>query len=250
MPLQTIKDIALALFTVTAAGTLITQCRKPRWLPGRLYLRIMNFSHSALTSWGLKHVAIGKDDTILDVGCGGGRTIHTLASIASGGKVYGIDYSPQSVAVSQQTNRDAISAGRVDVREASVSNLPFADGTFDLVTAVETHYYWPEPVSDLREILRVLKPSGRLLLIGEAYKRSDHDLIYPLAMKLVGGSCLSLNQQRELFSAAGYSEIEMFEDRRKGWFCGVDARPKASGAIANVPTSPVPSDADRESPPT
>ena len=52
------------------------QVRKPdRWL-GRLFLWLMNSSHSGLTDWGLKHVAVRKDFKILDVGCGGDRKAH------------------------------------------------------------------------------------------------------------------------------------------------------------------------------
>jgi cyclopropane fatty-acyl-phospholipid synthase-like methyltransferase len=47
----------------------------------------MNWSHVGVTRWGLGHAQIQKDATILDVGCGGGRTINTLAGLAPQGKV-------------------------------------------------------------------------------------------------------------------------------------------------------------------
>jgi 2-polyprenyl-3-methyl-5-hydroxy-6-metoxy-1,4-benzoquinol methylase len=53
----------------------------------------MNSSHSMLTDWGLEHFPIESHRAILDVGCGGGKTISRLASIAAQAKVYGIDYS-------------------------------------------------------------------------------------------------------------------------------------------------------------
>jgi len=117
------------------------QWRKPKGPLGRLLLSAMNASHSKLTDWGLGHVSIGKPNTILDVGCGGGGTVRKLARIASEGKVYGIDFSEESVAVSRRTNERAITAGRVEIRRASVSRLPFPDRMFDLVTAVNTHNY-------------------------------------------------------------------------------------------------------------
>ncbi len=77
---------------------------------------------------------------ILDVGCGGGRTVSKLAAIATQGKVYGVDYSDESVAATKRTNVRWIDLGRVEIRHGSVSQLPFPDGMFDLVTAVETHF--------------------------------------------------------------------------------------------------------------
>jgi hypothetical protein len=51
-------------------------------------------------------------------------------------------YSKAAVAVSRELNPAGIEEARVDIRLATVSNLPFGDSVFDLVTAVETHYYW------------------------------------------------------------------------------------------------------------
>jgi 2-polyprenyl-3-methyl-5-hydroxy-6-metoxy-1,4-benzoquinol methylase len=96
----------LVKFAVAAVAVLMVtrQCRKPSWLLGRAIARGMNRSHAGLTAWGLSRIAIQKDFTILDIGCGGGRTIDTLATLASAGKVHGVDYSKASVAVAQKTN--------------------------------------------------------------------------------------------------------------------------------------------------
>jgi ubiquinone/menaquinone biosynthesis C-methylase UbiE len=172
------SDIASVVLTIVGVSVVLAQCRKPMGWPGRFFAWLMNRSHSSLTDWGLTHVVIGKRDTALDVGCGGGRTVQKLATIATDGKVCGIDYSEASVRTSRSANRQAIQAGRVEIQRASVSQLPFPDGMFDLVTAVETHYYWPDLTADMREILRVLKPGGKLLMIAEAYKGSRYDIVY------------------------------------------------------------------------
>ena len=213
-----------AVVSLVAIAIVISQCRKPKWFVGRAYLRAMNRSHAALTSWGLTHVSIGKGDTILDVGCGGGQTIRTLAASASDGKVFGLDYSPESVNVSRHVNSDLIATGRVDVQPGSVSSLPYPDSTFDLVTAVETHYYWPDPVHDLREILRVLKPGGKLLMIAEVYRRNQRDVIHPAVMKVLGGRCPGVDEFKAQFAAAGYASIEFDERRGKGWICALGVK--------------------------
>jgi ubiquinone/menaquinone biosynthesis C-methylase UbiE len=222
---QLLEHIAAATLTVAAVVVLSGQCRKPRWWLGRLLLRLMNVRHSRVTDWGLQQVPIEKHFTMLDVGCGGGRTIQKLAALASEGKVYGIDYSAASVAAARSTNVRELETGRVDIQQASVSHLPFPDATFDVVTAVETHYYWPNLVADLREIRRVLKPGGRLVVIAETYKGRRFDALFRPAMKLLRATYLSVSEHRDLFSAAGYSEIVVFEERRKGWICTVGRRP-------------------------
>lgn len=154
---------------------IINQCRKPSGWLGRLNLWDMNRRHSKLTDWGLSHIAIMETDTILDVGCGGGRTVHKLAAFATRGKIYGIDHSEDSVATAVRTNRRWLGTDHVEIQQGSVSRLPFSDRMFDLVTAVETHYYWPDLHADMREVLRVLKPGGNLIIIAEAYKGGKHE---------------------------------------------------------------------------
>ena len=89
----------------TPTATRETQCKKPTGFFGRLTLRRMNKSHSKLTDWGLTHTSVESRFTVLDVGCGGGRTISKLAAMAAQGKVHGIDYSEASVAAPGATTR-------------------------------------------------------------------------------------------------------------------------------------------------
>jgi ubiquinone/menaquinone biosynthesis C-methylase UbiE len=187
----------------------------------------MNSRHSKVTDWGLGHVCIEKHCTILDVGCGGGRTLSKLAAPATQGKVYGIDYSKESVAASKRTNARWIDMERVEVRHGSVSQLPFRSGMFDLVTAVETHFWWPNLPTDFHEIFRVLKPGGKLIVIAEVYKGAN-TTVAKLAEKYAsrtGMTLLDVDEHRALFAKAGYSEVQVIEERDKGWICGIGRKP-------------------------
>jgi ubiquinone/menaquinone biosynthesis C-methylase UbiE len=208
----------------------VNQCSKPTGWFGRFTLWRMNASHSKLTDWGLAHVSIENHYTILDVGCGGGRTISKLAAIATQGKVYGVDYSEESVAAAKRTNAQWIDLGRVEVRHGSVSKLPFPDGMFDLITAVETHFWWPDLPGDMREVFRVLKPGGTLILIAEVYKGAS-TRVSQLAEKYAsrtGMTLLSVDEHRELFTNAGYSDVQAIEESGKGWICSIGRKPTAN----------------------
>lgn len=89
---------------MTSRRAQVNQCGKPRGWLGRFTLWRMNSTHSKLTDWGLEHISIENYGTILDLGCGGGRTVSKLAAIVTQGKVYGVDYSDESVAATKRTN--------------------------------------------------------------------------------------------------------------------------------------------------
>ncbi len=219
------KQILAYILIVIITAYLLNQARKPtRWV-GRFFLWVMNNSHSSVTDWGLKHVQIEKRFTILDVGCGGGRTLQKMAAIATEGILCGVDYAEGSVAASSQKNARLIKEGRVEIRKASVSQLPFPDDEFDLVTAVETQYYWPDLFKDMSEIRRVLKPGGTLIIIAESYKGSVYEKAHRPVMRLLRSTLLSVDEHRELFSKAGYINVQVFEERAKGWFCGTGRKP-------------------------
>ena len=203
----------------------LKNARKPSGRLGRFLIRAMNIRHYPMTDWGLSHLSIGKQDMILDIGCGGGGTVHKLAKIATNGKVYGIDFSDESVMVSRMANKQFVQMGHVEIQQSSVSCLPFSDNMFDLVTAVNTHNYWPDLVTNMQEILRVLKPGGKLVIIGSIYKGGKHDKRNQKYAGLIEIAFPSVNELCEIFLKDGYSEVQMFEEYNRARMCGIGRKP-------------------------
>ncbi len=202
-------------------GRLLSQSGKPRGRFGRFLVRGMNFGHSGLTRWGLTKVEIRDNATVLDIGCGGGRALERLASLASLGKVVGIDYSEDSVAVARKRNQRLIATGRVEVLHGSVSSMPFPDATFDCVSAVETYYFWPDIAADLAEVRRVMKPSGQMVIIAGMYRGSRFDKRNMRLIRAGGMRCFSVQEFEETLQDAGFSAVAVSVEPRKGWVCVV-----------------------------
>jgi ubiquinone/menaquinone biosynthesis C-methylase UbiE len=205
---------------------IVSQCRKPTGRWGRFVLRRMNSWHSKLTDWGLSQVAIPQAGTILDIGCGGGRTIAKLTVLAPEAKVFGIDYSDDSVAIARKTNAKLIHAGRVQIEHGSVSQLPFDDNTFDLITAVETHFFWPDLPGSLREVLRVLKPGCVFVIIAEVYK-GGMKMAGKLAEKYIhhsGMLLLTPDEHRQFLAEAGFVNVNVTTNPGKGWICATGGK--------------------------
>ncbi|MCH4034027.1 MAG: class I SAM-dependent methyltransferase [Lachnospiraceae bacterium] len=139
----------------------------PEGTEGRKMLQRMNRSHEYLRTFALPLLQYHENMRILDAGCGGGATIKALLSLAPGSQINGIDISEEAIRLAGEVNQDELEK-RVVLQRASVDQLPFTGDTFDLVTAVETVYFWEDPQANIREIFRVLKPSGTLAILAEA----------------------------------------------------------------------------------
>lgn len=203
---------------------LIKNARKPVGELGQQILDRMNKSHEPLAQWGVSHFKIKPDSKILDIGCGGGRNIQRFAKqISSKGHVVGIDYSEVSVEKSKKLNKKYIKEGIVKILKESVSDMPFYDGTFDIVTGFETIYFWPDFINDLKEVNRVLKKGGLVFFCNEAiYKEGEmekyEDLIELLDMKIYSEEFL-----KEALEESGFECFKSDINEEKEWIC-VSAR--------------------------
>jgi SAM-dependent methyltransferase len=213
------------VIAILLGAWLFRQVRKPSGPLGKRVVQAMNLGHSAMTDWGLEQVTMPANAAILDIGCGGGRTVSKLAALAPAGKVVGLDYSAASVAVSRDTNAEDIHAGRVQIEQGSVAALPFPDCTFDVITAVETHYYWPDLPANVREVLRVLKPGGMFALIAETYRGGPLRLLYGMVMPLLRAAYLSDAEHRDLLTHAGFVDVTTKHVSGKNWICATGRRP-------------------------
>ena len=181
----------------------------------------MNVNHEGLAKWSLSHLDISKDNVILDIGCGGGVNVKRFLKMTEN-KVYGIDYSELAVERSIKLNKSAVDEGKCEIIKGSVSNLPFNDNSFDIVTGFETVYFWPDFVNDLKEVLRVLKDDGVIFIANEALpKEGDErqkELIELLDMKIY-----SEDELVESLKMAGFSNVTTYIKDSKDSFTGEDA---------------------------
>ena len=186
--------------------------RKPKGKLGNIQLKSMDKEHTPVSLWGLKHLDIKPDDIVLDIGCGGGININRMAKKAK--MVYCVDYSIESVNLSREVNHQEIYDGKVKVVEGNVAKLPFEDNTFDIVTAFETIYFWPDIEKCFGEVKRVLKPGGTFL-IGMESNGSDN-LIMKFWKRFIDMELYTDEEISSFLRNNNYSEITAYiRDGRK-----------------------------------
>ncbi len=196
---------------------IMNQFKHPKGLRGRLVAAMMNRGHAPLTLWGLSHAQIESDYLILDVGCGGGATVSRLAQRVATGKVFGIDYSADMVEYSKKVNKKLIAQNRVEIIEESVGKMGFSDNLFDLVTAIETYYFWPNFSEALQEIKRVLKPDGKLLMVNEMVKDGVYEIKNAKLIQQTQVHLFPLQEISDIMQSVGFADVQIFTKDNTPW---------------------------------
>lgn len=126
-------------------------------------------------------LALQLEDVVLEVGCGAGVGVEQAALVAALGRVYGIEPSEKLLTAARVRNADAIRDGYVELQQGTASRLPWPDATITATYSVNSPRDWPEPVANLAEIRRVMRPDGRLALVIQAPWRTARDGVRDLA---------------------------------------------------------------------
>lgn len=200
---------------------LLINARNPQGKLGNKLIDKMNVNHEGLAKWSLSHLDISKDNVILDIGCGGGVNVKRFLKMTEN-KVYGIDYSELAVEKSIKLNKSAVDEGKCEIIKCSVSNLPFNDNSFDIVTGFETVYFWPDFVNDLKEILRVLKDDGIIFIANEALPKEGDERQKEL-IELLDMNIYSKDELVESLKLSGFSKVTTYLKDSKDSFTGEDA---------------------------
>jgi SAM-dependent methyltransferase len=198
-------------------STLMDQYKCPTGRRGRIVAKLMNREHEPLTIWGLTKAKIGSDYLILDVGCGGGKTLSRLAQLAPEGKVFGIDCSADMVEYSKKVNKKLVAQNRVEIVEGTVEKTGFLNDYFDLVTAFETYYFWTHFADALKEIRRVLKPSGQLLLVNEMIQDGKYEVTNAKLIEETNVCLIPLKEIQKILQSVGFEDVQVFTEADSAW---------------------------------
>lgn len=173
----------------------------------------MNEEHNEGALWAINLLSMGAN-SILEVGCGGGRNILNLKDKFPHSIITAIDYSPTSVELSKRTAKKFVDKNEVEIYEKNVIDINFKD-KFDLVCAFETIYFWDPILRAFERILASLKEGGKFMIYVESVDKS-------ILKKWSEGTTLK-NQLDEdeivdLLEKVNSSKVEIYRDANRRCF--------------------------------
>lgn len=144
--------------------TISAQLAHPSGELGIMIAQSMNQGNALLCELMYSKLEVKDGDHVLEIGFGNGKFFPRLVEAAGSGSVTGIDYSPTMVEEAIKLNTELVENGKLELKLASLQAIPYPDNYFDKICTANTLYFWPNPVQDIQEIKRVLKPDGTLAI--------------------------------------------------------------------------------------
>lgn len=142
---------------------LAQQFRQPSGIVGRVLGFLFRMNREGI-DWTIDQLEIQPTDHVLEIGFGSGLGIERAASLATRGRVAGVDFSQTMLEQATRRNAAAIDEGLVELCLGDATALLYPENTFHKAFTTNVIYFWKDPLSNLRELHRVLKPGGRLAL--------------------------------------------------------------------------------------
>lgn len=155
----------------------------------------------------IEAVGLGRGQRLLDIGCGFGRPAIRFAE-RTDAQVLGINVSEEQIRTAERLAGEAGLTDRARFEVADANQLPYPDGSFDAVWAVEVLMYLPDRLRALKEIHRVLKPGG-LFVLSDYTERVDltDDQRAALATGFTVDSLPTAAQYDALVATAGFHVV-------------------------------------------
>ena len=160
---------------------------------------------------------IKKGDTILEIGCGVGRTACLLAK-NYGVHIKSIDINPKMIKRAKERARKEGIEEQVEFILADAQELPFDDNSFDAVIDESVSAFIPDQSKAFTEYYRVLRPKGYLAINEVTWKDKPSEKMQAYVKLVMGGPTFhEVSGWKSLFEGANFQEIEVQTHELKLW---------------------------------
>lgn len=180
-----------------------SQFGNPRGVIGKICCLCMNIINQAMYDGVAKTLCLKESSKVLDIGYGNGYLIN---KIYKNNHCYidGIDISEDMKVKASKINERGIKAGKIQLEIGNCCKMPYEQFRFDVVTSINTIYFWPDTKKGLAEIYRVLKEGG-------VFKNAIYSKTWleRLAYTKKGFKLFEVEEIEDMAKSVGFSKVEI-----------------------------------------
>lgn len=149
---------------MSEAKEVAAQLRKPSGDAGIEMGQMMNESNKIISLGAYDRLSLQNNDAVLEIGMGNGYYVQHILDQAENLTYTGVDYSNTMVEEAVKINAALIEQDQASFHHSGINKIPAQDESFDKIVTVNTMYFWEDPVRDLKELKRVLKLNGWIII--------------------------------------------------------------------------------------
>lgn len=177
----------------------------PRGFTGRIMVVFMNMGHQSIYKNVAKLLELHPEDDLLEVACGNGYFLKKYASHVH--SVACLDLSELMVKMATNKHRERIKARTAEFVQGEASQLPWEDKKFSVDTTMGSFLAFPKPLESLKEMYRVMRPGGRVVVSIEW--NAEDGLDHTKKVKELGMWLWTGDDVRAMMKEAGFSESSL-----------------------------------------
>lgn len=185
-----------------------SQLRKPEGEAGIKTGEWMNTGNLQMNKNTLSVLDAQNGDSILEIGMGNGLFVKDIVENKPLLRYTGCDLSEEMVKEATKLNSDFLKNGQVNFVQGTLLDLPMQDESFDKIFTVNTIYFWDRETDALKELKRVLKPNGLLIVALRPKHQMKH---YPFSK--YGFNLFSKEELSDVLIQNGFNIVATHENR-------------------------------------
>ncbi len=203
------KFLLNLLIKLGLSGYLAQQLQQPKGFFGSRFIgKMMNRGNAELEQLALSCAQVLPSHHMLEIGFGNGQLLQELCKQVQNGKIYGADISQDLINQVAARLKTHIANQTLELHHAGVNQLPLKNESIDTIITNNTIYFWPNPAADAKELLRVLKPNGKLVI---GFRTANDMKNYPFVTENlhIFRNHYTVNQVTDLLLTAGFTSVEI-----------------------------------------
>lgn len=188
---------------MTDKKKMVPQFLLPSGLAGRIAVWSMNMAHKSVYKNVAEVLQLQPEDDLLEVACGNGFFLEKYASHVH--SIAGLDLSELMVKMATEKAADLIEVITTEIVQGDASQLPWEDNRFSVATTMGSLMIFPKPLESLKEMYRVLRPGGRVVVSVEW--NAEDGLDHAKRVKEYGMWIWTGDDVKAMLKEAGFSDI-------------------------------------------